>query len=161
MTAIGVNAIIGDQSYVEKHGVQPEGVPEKERIQTHLSFVEELLRQSTVDHLTLAQRENREKVIDILNGYWQQGEFPSDFEHDDARRPCFIDRRGTLCALGFLMKETEGLETAQAVNDGHQFAYVSEMSLPALALWADRYGLSRRECAMVQPTYTPTPFPGC
>lgn len=161
MTAIGVNAILGDQSYVEKYGVQPEGASEKERIQTHLSFVEDMLRQSKIDHLTLDQREKREKIIDILNGYWNQGEFPSDFEHDDARRPCFIDRQGTLCALGFLMKETEGLEMAQAVNDGHQFAYVSEMNLPGLALWADRYGLSRRECAMVQPTYQPTPFPGC
>lgn len=161
MTGIGVNAILGDQSYVDQYGIQPEGVADKERIQTHLAYVEDLLRTSNVDHLTAIQRDNRNKVVNILNNYWNQGKFPSDFEHEDARRPCFIDRQGTLCALGFLMKETEGLEMAQAINDGHQFAYVSEMNLPELAVWADRYGLSRRECAMVQPTYTPIPFPGC
>jgi hypothetical protein len=45
-------------------------------IATHLMLVEKVLRHRDVSKLNKAQRENRTKCLNALNGYWKTGSFP-------------------------------------------------------------------------------------
>ena len=62
-----INPIIGDISFVEKFGRLPDfNTDETLRIQTHLEYVESLLRGKSPVGLTPAQTENRENILDLL-----------------------------------------------------------------------------------------------
>ena len=100
-----VNAVIGDISFLESFGNQPsEETNEDLRIQTHLKYVERLLRSKNVSNLTEEQQENRLKMLDLLNDYWTAGIFPRNYGYPDQRIPCFIDKDGNICAVGYLIE---------------------------------------------------------
>ncbi|MBO6516272.1 MAG: energy transducer TonB [Bacteroidia bacterium] len=149
-----VNVIIGDISYKASFGVEPTNESlEQDRIQAHLYYVETRLRKANVDHLTDQQKQNRNKVIDHLNAYWKANSFPSNYDYPGTRKPCFIDYQGKICAVGYLVEQTAGRAVAEAINNKFQYAYISEMEDEQLESWMDEHGLSRTECAMIQPTY--------
>jgi hypothetical protein len=153
-----VNPIIGDESFVALFGCQPdENTDNQLRIQAHLAYAEQKLRERPTDGLTAQQQENREKVLDLLKDYWTNGVFPSNFDYRDERRPCFIDRNGNICAVGYLVEKTAGMELAQQINEKHQYDYLLEMNEPALEAWAEEHGFTLEECAMIQPSYQPPP----
>lgn len=159
-----VNAVIGDASYFVTYGALPNAeTDETLRLQTHLYFVHAYLSQVNTDHLTAAQKENRQEVLDILQVYAKNGVFPVNAAYPDQRRPCFIDAEERYCAVGHLMKETVGEELPKAVNDLYQYAYVEDMTeMPEILAWAKEHGLTVTECAMIQPSYNwpnPTPVP--
>ncbi len=148
-----VNNVIGDISYIQQYGESPHFLtPDKIRIQTHLKYVEDKLRQVNTSHLNQEQQENRSEILDILNQYWQKGEFPQN-DYFENRKSVFIDRNNTHCAVGYLLKETAGETIAKQVNSVYQFASIYEMRLQALADWVIKSGLTIDECAMIQPTY--------
>lgn len=150
-----INRVIGDISYFSKYLGSPGELDEIERIQVHLHFVEEMLRKESSEHLTALQQANRHKALDILKQYNVKGEFPKHdgkqvFETD--RRPRFIDNN-TFCAVGYLIKETEGEQLARDINRRYEYAYVDEMDYLPLLEWANRNGLSGKDCARIQPSY--------
>ncbi|HEX2628758.1 MAG TPA: hypothetical protein VHM26_07100 [Chitinophagaceae bacterium] len=148
-----VNPVIHDESYIARFGTTPGAAfNETERVRTHLSYVEQLLR-STTKELTATQQANRTKVLDHLRDYWQAGKFPVNRAYAGERRPCFIDDDGTICAVGYLVEQTLGRETAEAINTEHQYDFLLDMNEPALATWAEENGFTLEECAMIQPTY--------
>lgn len=152
-----VNAIIGDESFdVMYQGSAAEEAEEVFRIQTHLAYVEAKLRSADISHLNEDQLRNRIFVIDLLHNYWQLGQFPSNNAYPE-RRPCFIDAEGNICAVGYLIAATGGRDLAESINDRFQYEYLVDMDEPILAEWAENYGLSLEECAMIQPTYGPPP----
>ena len=55
-----------------------EVMSEVELIQMHLSLVEEKLRSTDTDHLSVNQRKNRLAALDILHTYWKNGVFPQN-----------------------------------------------------------------------------------
>jgi hypothetical protein len=149
-----VNAVIGDISFVEKFGSQPAGlISEQTRIETHLEYVEQLLRQKDVSHLPAELQENRLKMLDLLNEYLTAGEFPRNYDYPGERKPCFIDKNESICAVGYLVEKTAGLDIAKKINSLFQYSYVTEMNLPALSDWVANSGLTLKECAMIQPAY--------
>jgi hypothetical protein len=151
-----VNAVLNDQSYVTLMGVAPdENTPEFLRIQIHLQFVEQLLRQREVTGLTCEQQYNRLAVLDLLHAYWEQGVFPNNYDYPNERRPCFIDREGNICAVGYLIRETAGAAVSDAINEAHQYDYITDMKEEVIVQWAAEYGLTVEECAMIQPSYGP------
>jgi len=151
-----INNIIGDDSFIKTFGYAPdETTDEKTRIQTHLVYVEKLLRSCEPENLTAPQKRNRAMVLDLLNQYSSAGNFPSNLDYPDERRPCFIDHDGNICAVGYLVAETAGIEVAEEINSKHQYDFLLDMKEEALSDWAAENGLTLEECAMIQPTYGP------
>ena len=151
-----INNIIGDESFIEKFGYAPDqSTDEKSRIQTHLSYVESLLRARETNYLTPDQQKKRSVTLDLLKQYAETGNFPSNLDYPDERRPCFIDRDGNICAVGFLVAETAGIEVAEEINSKHQYDFLLDMNESVLADWAEENGLTLEECALIQPTYGP------
>ncbi len=155
-----VNAIIGDASYIAEFGKMPEtDVDEALRLRTHLSHVEQILRSRNTDHLSTELKEKRSDLLDLLHQYWNAGIFPRNYDHPDQRRPCFIDRDGNICAVGFLVEKTAGREAAEQINARHQYDLITDMDLARLDDWIAGSGLTLEECAMIQPTYGYYPYP--
>lgn len=153
----GVNAIIGDDSYIARFGTRPgAGVDEDLRLRVHLEYVEKLLRAADTSALSGEQRASRARMLDLLHAYHVRGVFPRN-ESFSERRPHFIDANGRICAVGYLIEQTAGRAAAEAINAKFEWAYLLDMDDPALAEWARASGLSAIELAMIQPSYEPPP----
>jgi hypothetical protein len=153
-----VNAVIGDESFTSLYGDRLlADVSEDERLQIHLRYVEEFLRSRDVSDLSEELRKNREEMLDLLNAYWQAGEFPKNYDYPDQRRPCFIDKDGNICAVGYLIEQTAGRVVAEDINEKYKYEYLLAMNDEGVDNWIDNSGLTKEECAMIQPTYGPSP----
>lgn len=151
-----VNAVLGDISYIERFGKQPNKKSnEKLRIQTHLQYVEKQLRNKDLSSLSNEQKKNRTKLLDILNEYWKTGIFPKNYDYADQRIPCFIDKDGNICAVGYLIERTVGREVAKEINKKYKYEYVLTMDDQIVDEWIQSSGLTKEECAMIQPAYGP------
>ena len=161
-SADAINPVVGNVSFVERFGHAPvASADEDTRIQTHLAYAERTLRQHAPQTLPAALHARRQHVLDLLHEYWQAGVFPRNFVYPNQRRPCFIDRDGRLCAVGYLVAETAGRPVAEKINQQHQYDYLRDMRTPELLAWVETSGLTREECALIQPTYgwLPSPTP--
>lgn len=149
-----INAIIGDHSFISKYGQLP-GIEtnEKLRIQTHLEFVENLLRNKSTLNLGKTERVKRFQLLDDLHTYWTTGIFPKNTKNKFDRNPCFIDDDGNICAVGYLIERSAGRAAAEEINANHQMDYLLDMDTPIIENWAKENGFSVIELAMIQPTY--------
>ncbi len=149
-----VNAAIGDYSAIfSKRNIHP--LNDKERIQTHLFFVCDYLQSAPIQHLNRQQKINRRLVINALRCYAREGVFPLHQLSLSQRRPRFIDHRGVHCAVGELIKYTDGHALPERVNDRHEYDYIGDIHVSEVAIWAHDNGLSLDECTMIQPQYLP------
>ena len=148
-----INAIVGDASWPDA----PASATEVARIETHLAFVERLLRPESPD-LSRDQRAKRRAALDALARYREAGVFPRrTADAYRGRRPRFIDDRGVHCAVGEMIRATGHAELARRIDARFEYAYVEQFDDPGLARWAKRYGFSVKELAMIQPGYDPVP----
>jgi len=153
-----INPVLLDQSFIDKYGTSPgESTSEDLRIHTHLIYVEQLLRRASVEALNASQRAGRSTILDLLHQYATAGKFPVNADYPGERRPCFIDDQGTICAVGYLIEQTKGRELAEEINSKHQYDFLLAMNEPVIELWADEFGLTLEECAMIQPAYGSLP----
>jgi hypothetical protein len=153
-----VNPILGDASYISSFGAGPDGKTSEElRVGTHLRYVEELLRGKDMRGLSTGLRAKRLKMLDLLHKYRVAGIFPRNYEHPEKRVPCFIDREGRICAVGYLIEQTAGREAAEAINIKHKYEELLAMNDRAVDHWIEGSGLTKEEAAMIQPTYGYTP----
>lgn len=96
----GVNAVLGDQSYVARFGRAPDATSdETTRLQVHLEYVETRLRAADASRLDAARRAARARNLELLRVYHRRGVFPRN-PTVPGRRPHFIDRDGRICAVG-------------------------------------------------------------
>lgn len=153
-----INPLIGDISFINKFGQQPTATTDEDlRIKTHLEYVENLLRQKDVSNLRVEQKENREYLLDLLHEYWTEGIFPRNYEYADKRVPCFIDKNGRICAVGYLIEQTAGRQVAEKINAEYKYEKLLKMNDPIVYSWVAKSGLTKEECAMIQPTYGTPP----
>lgn len=149
-----VNSLIGDESYLLKYGVRPDnGVDEKTRIQTHLLYIEQFLRQQNTSCLSAIQQNNRNKMLEYLHAYCLAGAFPSNYDHPYKRLPCFIDKTGNICAVGYLIERSVGRDVTKKINSLYQYQYLLAINDSVIDKWIMQSGLTKHECAMIQPTY--------
>jgi len=152
-----VNGVLGDESFVATFGRRPgPGDSEDLRIRTHLAFVEQLLRERPVDHLSEEQREARTRNLDRLRDYWTAGVFPRNTVMSHRRTPVFIDEAGRICAVGYLFEQDMGREAAERINARYRTATIFEIDDPVLGKWLATSGLTLEEGAMIQPGYGPS-----
>lgn len=148
-----VNALIGDKSFVARFQKPPDVTTDETlRLQTHLAYVERWLQNKNVSHLNKAQRKKRLQALRLLHEYRLNNVFPKNYDYPE-RRPCFIDRDGNICAVGYLIEKTAGRELAEVINQKHQYDYLLDMNEEAMAQWASANGLTLEECAVIQPSY--------
>ena len=102
-------------------------------ISAHLQFVEHELRSRNTDALDPDQRMARVEALDILHSYWQEGVYPQNLYHQFVI-PYFIDDFGTACAVGHLMRETDGAALANQVANEMNNAYIEDMPYTGLAV---------------------------
>ncbi|MCC2546515.1 hypothetical protein LJY25_08680 [Hymenobacter sp. BT175] len=153
-----VNPVLGDISFETKFGRRPDATTDNElRIRTHLEYAEKLLRQKDASALPLALQEKRQQALDRLHDYWTAGRFPRNYDYAAQRKPCFIDRDGTICAVGYLVEQTAGRAVAEQINQLHQYDELLAMNDQRVEEWVRTSGLTKEECAMIQPTYGPEP----
>jgi hypothetical protein len=153
-----INPVLGDKSFKEIFGRAPDPqTDEKLRIETHLAYVENLLRHKPDSHLSPGQKVKRTFLLDNLRSYRAAGIFPGNYDFPEERKPCFIDKNGNICAVGFLIEQTAGRAFAEQINEQFQYATIWEMQLPEISAWAQENGLTLEECAIIQPTYGPQP----
>lgn len=148
-----INSIIGNESFRARFGREPGPADDEDlRIAVHLQYVEEMLRSRPVDHLSHELRAGRLRNLDRLRDYHLRVRFPRNYDVAE-RRPCFIDRNGTICAVGYLVEQSAGLSVARAINSEFQYARIREMRTPVLEAWIARSGLTEEEVATIQPAY--------
>ncbi|MBF9220595.1 hypothetical protein [Hymenobacter ruricola] len=153
-----VNVLVGNAGYVAATGHAPAATANDDaRVQAHLAYAEKLLRQQSTPAQSPALARRRAHLLDLLHKYWVAGVFPRNYDFPGERRPCFIDRDGRLCAVGYLVAETAGRPAAESINQAHQYDLIADMRTPALAEWVAASGLTKAECALIQPTYGPPP----
>lgn len=150
-----VNAVIGDISYTAKFDSNPDDANENLRIQTHLKYVEQVLRSKNTANLSKEQKENRIKMLNLLKEYWANGVFPKNYDYPNQRIPCFIDKNGIICAVGYLIEKTAGRDIAEAINSKFKYEYLMGMKDQVINNWIEASGLTKIECAMIQPNYGP------
>ncbi|MDG1330988.1 MAG: hypothetical protein P8P74_01555 [Crocinitomicaceae bacterium] len=150
----GINPILGNESYEVTFGAAiPSDLNEKERIQIHLAYVENLLLEQDVSHLSKELQENRKIAINLLSNYWRNGEFPSNYDYPNQRKPCFRDKNNQICAVGYLVQQTGNEDLVASIEASENYATIYEMTNPELIKWVEQSGLTLKECAMIQPTY--------
>lgn len=150
-----INLVLGDESFVARFGRLPAPEDDEDlRIRVHLEYVLALLRQRSTAGLAPDTRAARERSLERLAAYTQRGEFPRNDEHPDARRPTFIDSRGRICAVGYLLEQELGRQAAAAIAAGFKYAFVRDIDSPVLTAWAATSGLTLEELEMIQPTYS-------
>jgi hypothetical protein len=156
-----INPILGDCSFIERFGYAPtQHTSESVRIRTHLAYVERVLRRKDVSHLPHELQAQRTMLLDKLNEYWRTGRFPKNYSGVNGRKPCFIDKDGTICAVGYLVEQSAGRSLAESINARHQYNTIKTMKMRELLAWVKKSGLTLEECAMIQPQYSSiTPIP--
>lgn len=153
-----VNPILGDTSFEIKFGHKPNATTDNIlRIKTHLEYAENLLRQKEVSYLSPELQNKRKRLLDLLHAYWNKGIFPKNYDYADQRKPCFIDKDGNICAVGYLVEQTTNRQVASYINSKHQYEELLAMNDQILDNWVLTSGLTKEECAMIQPTYEPEP----
>ncbi|MFY0565686.1 hypothetical protein ACN28E_17835 [Archangium lansingense] len=106
-----------------------------------------------MEHLSPELRAARKMNLDRLEAYIQRGLFPQNDDHPDARRPTFIDSRGRICAVGYLVEQALGRQAAEAIAAQYKYAYIREIRSPLLTDWLPTTGLEPEEVEMIQPAY--------
>lgn len=150
-----INPIIGDISFEKKYGTAPNADTDDDlRIATHLEYAEKELRKRDVSQLSTEMRSKRAQMLNLLRAYRSAGVFPKNYGRNE-RKPCFIDQNGTICAVGYLIEQTAGRAAAEDINSRHQYATIFEMKDGKVDEWIATSGLSKEECAMIQPQYAP------
>jgi hypothetical protein len=140
-----VNAVLGNSS--------PRFASESDRIRAHLEAVADRISRADVSSLDPALRDARRVNIERLRAYARAGTFPNKPASIPGRIPNFLDDRGNVCAVGYLVEQDLGRPAVAAIAREHQFDYVPYIDSPVLATWQATSGLSPLELAMIQPNY--------
>ncbi|MEO6047999.1 MAG: hypothetical protein ABIQ57_11030 [Candidatus Kapaibacterium sp.] len=146
-----VDSVIGSGGFNLIHSISAGSiVDQRGQIIARLTYLEDLFRSRDVSGLTPALRAERLRNLDGIHAYRIAGAFPRNFDYPDQSRPCFIDREGTICAVGYLVEKSVGRGVAEAINRNYQYATVAEMRMPVLDRWIATSGLTRAEVITLQ-----------
>jgi hypothetical protein len=132
---------------------------EIKNIKLHLKITEARLKAADISHLNAEQAEKRLTALKHLNDYIRAEKFPRNFSKESIRSPYFKDAKGALCAMAYLVAMSGRNDIVKKIYDENNEVYITENLTGDLADWISENGLSKKEAALVQPTYGPG-FPG-
>jgi len=125
---------------------------EAARIAEHLHYVADRLAARTPVSVDEGPYQRRRALLDTLHVYADRGLFPQNITVP-GRTPVFIDERGAACAVGQLMIGSGHETLAERIRTEMNLAYVHDIDLPEVAVWARDHGFTIDELAWIQPTY--------
>jgi hypothetical protein len=125
---------------------------EAARITEHLHGVADRLAARTAPSLGEGPCQRRLALLDTLQAYADRGRFPLNHTVP-GRTPVFVDEQGTACAVGQLMIGSGHAALAERICKEMNLAYVHDIELPEVAVWARDNGFTIDELAWIQPTY--------
>lgn len=127
---------------------------EAARIQVRFDSVLRELRAVDVTGLSPSRRTARAARIATLQAYRDRGEFPHNHDFRDAATPYFVDHRGVVCAVGYLLEQSGRRDIVDRVRDADNNVWVAELAGDtAFTRWLDRSGLTLAEAARIQVPY--------
>lgn len=155
-----VNSVLGDISFIEKFGIKPESTTKADlRLTTHLEYVANKLRNADVSHLTPELRKKRTLLLNYLKEYIEAESYPKNYVVPDRSQSVFIDKNGRICAVGYLVEKSVGRTVAEKINNKYKFSSVFDIKSKAFEEWVSESGFTKKELAMIQPGYPPSPDP--
>ncbi len=149
----GANHRVGDDSFVTAYGRAPtDGDPEKLRMTTHLRHIRKALAAAPATKPELAAR--RAELLGFLDDYIAKGITPAN-THLPWRTPVFIDDRGNICAVGYLIERSVGRALPEKIAAEHRYEFLEEIAtaMPDVRAWVASSGLTLDELASIQPGY--------
>eukprot|EP00443_Scrippsiella_acuminata_P126978 CAMPEP_0115705948 /NCGR_PEP_ID=MMETSP0272-20121206/70511_1 /TAXON_ID=71861 /ORGANISM="Scrippsiella trochoidea, Strain CCMP3099" /LENGTH=347 /DNA_ID=CAMNT_0003147127 /DNA_START=73 /DNA_END=1113 /DNA_ORIENTATION=+ len=157
-----LNPIIGDAGFSSIYDRKPrESDRESDRIRAHLVYVAECLRSQPPHAIGPEARAKRSACLASLEEYALAGRFPKHSAQPRARRPIFVDSRGTPCAVAHLMVSSGAEELCRTIDSAHHNSLIEDLLVeaePALVQrilgWCVEMGLEPSELSMIQPGYT-------
>ncbi|HEU0030100.1 MAG TPA: hypothetical protein VFQ53_05690 [Kofleriaceae bacterium] len=153
----GANHHLGDDSWIAAYGRPPDaGDREADRMHVHLAFIRDRLGHASPTRPELAAR--RAELLGYLDDYIAKATTPVN----DAlpwRSPVFIDERGTVCAVGYLIERSVGRAVSEQIAARHRYDFLEDIAadMPEVRAWIESSGLTLDELASIQPAYTEPP----
>ncbi len=154
----GANHHVGDDSFAALFGRLPgPGDSEALRMHTHFVHVRRWLAERPPTRPELADR--RREILGYFDEYIAKGTTPMNV-HVPWRTPVFIDDRGTICAVGYLIERTAGRPLAEKVARGHRYNLLEDIAaaMPEVREWVASSGFALEELASIQPGYIPPSY---
>jgi hypothetical protein len=96
----------------------------------------------------------RREQLHRLAAYRARGTFPLNEGQSAHAAPIFVDRHGTACAVGHLMRCSGWNDDVDAIRKSNNLVYVPDATQhSAIAAWVLTSGLTLEEAALIQPGY--------
>ena len=150
-TADPVDEVLGEGGFNLVYPVVPgNGIPHQTQITHRLIALEMLLRQRDVTSWPAGLRAERARNLDRLHQYRLAASYPRNYDRPSELLPCFIDRDGRICAVGYLVEQSAGHGFAEKINARHQYETIAQMHEPELDRWIARSGLTLAELETIQ-----------
>lgn len=130
--------------------VYPLGDAGPRQIQSRLSRVIQWLRANTDSKADAGLLKARATAIANLEEYRAGGFFPMNEQHTAWWAPSFIDSRGAICAVGYLIERTAGRGTAEYINTRYHANTIQQINDPVLTEWIANSGLTYQEVVAIQ-----------
>jgi hypothetical protein len=149
----GANHHLGDDSFVAKLGRPPDAAdPEPLRMRVHLEYVRDYLDARPATRPALAAK--RAELLSYLDDYIAKGTTPIN-TYVPHRTPVFIDARGTICAVGYLIERSVGRALPEQIAATHRLDFLEDIAeaMPAVRAWVEESGFTLEELASIQPAY--------
>lgn len=151
----GANHHVGDAGFVAAHHrTFGAGDAEAERMHAHLSHMRATLGARAATRPELQAR--RAELLGYLDEYIQEGITPVNTRLP-WRTPVFIDERGDICAVGYLIERSTGSRALpERIAEGHRYDFLEDIAaaMPEVRAWAEGSGFTLDELASIQPGYT-------
>ncbi len=149
----GANHRVGDDSFVVRFGRAPDAAdPEPLRMRVHLEHVRDWLAARPATRPELAGR--RAELLGYLGEYIAKGETPVN-TYVAHRSPVFIDERGNICAVGYLIERSVGRALPAQIAAAPRLDFLEDIAaaMPVVRAWVEASGFSLDELASIQPAY--------
>ena len=119
---------------------------------------EQELRYADVSRLDEKLKENRAKMIQLLNQYLKKEEVPKNTTHK-VRIPQIKDKDGTPCALAYMIENSGNGKLVSQLATQNNLVYVKDVHDGPLLDWLKKSGITKQEASKIQPAYHPPPPP--
>ncbi len=148
----GANHHLGDDGYVAAHGHAPGASDEHDRVHDHFTYVRGLLASHAATRPELA--EHRAQLLHYFDEYIAKDITPLNV-HVPWRTPVFIDDRGTICAVGYLIEQSAGRALPEKIAQTHRYDFIEDIAvaMPEVGRWVASSGFTLDELASIQPGY--------
>ena len=149
----GANHHIGNAGFLALHDRAPtEHDGDHDLVRAHFLYARALLSSRPATKPELEAR--RAELLSYFDQYIAAGVTPKN-TYVPWRSPVFIDAKGQICAVGYLIERTAGRDLAEKIAKHHRVAYIEDIAAaePVVAAWVASSGFTLEELATIQPGY--------